>query len=232
MQGACARRNAEPTFIKGEAFWSPDQLEKLVSDTSAEKLGLFVSEDAQPLKTLSFHRGCQIYYLVYRLSDCVKRQSLSPSERKRQRSSRLRRIHAAEEAERQRKADEEELILRERWSRLAARLPEAGLVERVKLLGEMMSITKCHPSFAAPRWEEIRNRYRVYYHVFPKCDVNSLATLARAFGGKQWSGDKKHFVFPTQGDLHDARKNFERLAAGSQPARPSCDRSSTLSLHL
>ncbi len=86
------RRNAEPTFIKGEAFWSPDQLEKLVSDTSAEKLGLFVSEDAQPLKTLSFHRGCQIYYLVYRLSDCVKRQSLSPSERKRQRSSRLRRI--------------------------------------------------------------------------------------------------------------------------------------------
>lgn len=90
MQGASPRRNAEPTFIKGEAFWSPDQLEKLVSDTSAEKLGLFVSEDAQPLKTLSFHRGCQIYYLVYRLSDCVKRQSLSPSERKRQRSSRLR----------------------------------------------------------------------------------------------------------------------------------------------
>ena len=232
MQGGAPRRNAEPTFIKGEAFWSPDQLEKLVSDTSAEKLRSLRVGRRQPLKTLSFHRGCQIYYLVYRLSDCVKRQSLSPSER----TTKV--LPASATFTRPRKLSDSEkrtrrsLFFEKGGPGWRPGCPRRDSSSGSSFLGEMMSITKCHPSFAAPRWEEIRNRYRVYYHVFPKCNVNSLATLARAFGGKQWSGDKKRFVFPTQGDLHDARKNFERLAAGSQPARPSCDRSSTLSLHL
>ena len=70
------KQDAVPIVLKGETFYGREQYEELVSRTAAKRRGLFVAENAEPVKELS-QRGSFLYG-VFRLTDCYASQTVEP----------------------------------------------------------------------------------------------------------------------------------------------------------
>lgn len=72
------KRSATPTVIKGEAFFTADQLEELVSATEAGRRGLRVPDHGEPVRSLTRRvgegGGRSVTYFVFRVSDCVRKR--------------------------------------------------------------------------------------------------------------------------------------------------------------
>ncbi len=70
------KQDAVPIVVKGETFYGREQCEQLVSRTAAKRRGLYVAENAEPVKENS-QRGSFLYG-VFRLADCDETQTVKP----------------------------------------------------------------------------------------------------------------------------------------------------------
>lgn len=76
------KHEAEPTIIKGAAFYAVDQCDELISKTEAKRRGRKVPDTVQPIKYQHTHaHGKSRWYPLYRLSNCILgRRSIPPRE--------------------------------------------------------------------------------------------------------------------------------------------------------
>lgn len=63
------RRDAEPTMVKGEAFYTMEQCEQLISRTAGRRRGLRLKPGAEPVTERGCHFGTAVWFDLYRLSD-------------------------------------------------------------------------------------------------------------------------------------------------------------------
>jgi hypothetical protein len=200
------KHGAEPTIIKGERFYTSEQCDELISQTEAARRKLIVPATANPVKTLAFNPGKRVEYRVYRVSDCISSDLLTPAGRKRQNMERVSRLDRQEAKQASIRAEAVYKGAKTEFDGLVVQYVNSIGSERRNLRRQLRDLKRRH-GFELPEEIVLRN-FQTTLARYPSEHKCVVLNLVKAFGGEQADDGARRFFFPTQEDMTKAREVF------------------------